>query len=104
MLYFINIQLANIAHQVLLNTVESKAAFSHLLNCLGLVPALYNNTVDCTQHPSAVDPMPAVHKDRRLVTVRDDLQETNDILSTRTSGCHVNMLVIQSGAFNPVAV
>jgi hypothetical protein len=76
MLYFINIQLANIAHQVLLNTAESKAAFSHLLNCLVLVPALYNNTVDRTQHPSAVDPMPAVHKDRRPVTVRDDLQET----------------------------
>lgn len=50
-----------------------QAAFSHLLNGLILIPILHDNTVDCTQYSGAVDPMLAVYKNRRSVTVCCDL-------------------------------
>ena len=68
------IQLANIVYQILIDVAGGKAALGHLLDGLVLGPALHDDAVDGTHRPGAVDSLMAVYKDRRSVTIRDDLQ------------------------------
>jgi hypothetical protein len=46
LLGFVNIQVGNVVNQILPSTVETKAAFRHVLDRLGFAPTLYGDAID----------------------------------------------------------